>query len=64
MSILDWGFGYYQGNEDSLKAKTTFVVEEEHVKKMFVNLNLLNSGFVDEQELTNIEWFLSTLMML
>ena len=64
VSILDWGFGYYQGNEDNLKAKTTFAVEEEHVKKMLVNLSLLNSGSVDEQELTNTEWFFLASKML
>ena len=64
VSILDWGFGYYQGNEDNLKAKTTFAVEEEPFKKMLVNLSLLNSGSVDEQELTDTEWFFLASKML
>ena len=62
--ILDWGFVYYQGDKDNLKAKTTSAVEEEHVKKMLVNLSLSNSGSVDEQELTDTEWlFLASEML-
>ena len=39
-------------------------MEEEHVKKMLVNLSLLNSGSVDEQELTDTEWvFLASKML-
>ena len=64
MSILDWDFGYYQGDKDNLKAKTTSAMEEEHVKKILVNLSLLFSGFVDEQELTDTEWFFLASKML
>nr|POE99174.1 transcription factor myc4 [Quercus suber] len=61
--ILDWGFGYYQGKKVYLN-NGTFAMEEEHVKKMLVNLSLSNSGSVDEQELTDTEWFFLASKML
>ena len=63
-SILAWDFRYYQGNKDNLKAKTTSEVEQEHVKKVLVNLSLLNSGSIDEQELTDTKWFFLASKML
>ncbi|KAI3883030.1 hypothetical protein MKX03_029568 [Papaver bracteatum] len=65
VSFLGWGDGYYKGEEDKLKRKTTpsSLAEQEHRKKVLRELNSLISGVpasaddpVDE-EVTDTEWF-------
>ncbi|KAK7317784.1 hypothetical protein RJT34_02306 [Clitoria ternatea] len=64
-SLLGWGDGYYKGEEDKGKAKTTKTTspaEQVHRKKVLRQLNSLISGpsissdDVDE-EVTDTEWF-------
>ncbi|XP_016467438.1 transcription factor MYC2-like [Nicotiana tabacum] len=67
--VLRWGNGYYKGEEDKNKCKTTsfspyFIAEQEHRKKVLREVNSLISGTqtsgendtVDE-EVTDTEWF-------
>ncbi|CAN4076050.1 unnamed protein product [Withania somnifera] len=69
-SVLGWGDGYYKGEEDKNKHRTTafsaeFIAEQQHRKKVLRELNSLISGVqsdggvddgVDEQ-VTDTEWF-------
>ncbi|PIN19943.1 hypothetical protein CDL12_07373 [Handroanthus impetiginosus] len=63
-TVLGWGDGYYKGEEDKGKRKTTSSpAEQEHRKKVLRELNSLISGpqaipddAVDE-EVTDTEWF-------
>ncbi|KAL1353973.1 hypothetical protein AAHE18_05G008300 [Arachis hypogaea] len=65
-AVLGWGDGYYKGDEDKGKAKstkTTTPAEQDHRKKVLRELNSLISGSAAapsddvEEEVTDTEWF-------
>ncbi|XP_068634707.1 transcription factor MYC2-like [Aristolochia californica] len=64
VSLLGWGDGYYKGEEDKRKRRTTATsaADMEHRKRVLRELNSLISGItasnddVDE-EVTDTEWF-------
>ncbi|KAK7361523.1 hypothetical protein VNO77_03592 [Canavalia gladiata] len=64
-SLLGWGDGYYKGEEDKGKSKTTkttSAAEQDHRKKVLRELNSIISGSASaddqvDEEVTDTEWF-------